>query len=417
MQSRKLPAIAAAWLLLLLTQDTALGQTARVQTHSFRVCDVKKSKRLLQASPFREVMLRSVIVERDRKEEENWSRGYSKRLIEALPKDQPDMIGAEFHPFVAAVHTAYAEHYPLTISPDMIWLLITQGFAMHINQHPEEMRRYFVDFQGKKNLDIRRDDFVKGSPDNDWEGAFNEFSQLIEQNTGKGLLDLVTSEFSTTTPVEKAAFQVTLMDAMKNYFSYSSTTMCGIPRITLEGSVADWESIERKAQELAHYDLQSWIEVLMPILQEFTRAAKGQPDKEFWRSIYKIDSGCGSPTVNGWILNFFPYKAIDGVVQPFAIKRKYYTDSNGKQLPMEAGTDEFPSGFSKADILWNYLGKFYKMELLAGFTGFRQDPQTLSLRPVISWAVVDRQEAPTQQEIEDYMKGGDEKYRNGQQKQ
>jgi len=65
--------------------------------------------------------------------------------------------------------------------------------------------------------------------------VFAEFSVQIEENTGADLLELVTGDFSTTTAVEKAAFQVTLMDAMKSYFTYSVTTLCGIPEITLEG--------------------------------------------------------------------------------------------------------------------------------------------------------------------------------------
>jgi len=71
---------------------------------------------------------------------------------------------------------------------------------------------------------------------------------------------LVTGDFSTTTAIEKAAFQVTLMDAMKSYFRYSMVTACGIPEITLEGSVEDWQMIETKAQEFAQYDLEVWIE-------------------------------------------------------------------------------------------------------------------------------------------------------------
>lgn len=36
--------------------------------------------------------------------------------------DRPDC-----HPLVTALHLSYAEHRPLRLSPDMIWLLIVYG--------------------------------------------------------------------------------------------------------------------------------------------------------------------------------------------------------------------------------------------------------------------------------------------------
>src|SRR4029078_12923454 len=38
-----------------------------------------------------------------------------------------------FHPVIAALDLAFSDHRPLVLSPDMIWLLIAQGFANHVN--------------------------------------------------------------------------------------------------------------------------------------------------------------------------------------------------------------------------------------------------------------------------------------------
>ena len=296
----------------------------------------------------------------------------------------------------------------------MIWLMIAQGFATHVNENAEALRSQFVDFDGKKNIDIRRDEFVKGSKNNDGMGAFDEFSQKIEANTGKGLLDLITNDFTTTGPIEKAAFQVTLMDAMKSYFDYSMTTSCGIPEITLEGSVEDWKAIEKKAAALAQYDLAWWIDELMPVLKEFTKAAEGKADKEFWESIYKWNHvGSGNPYVTGWVLKFFPYKKAGNKMVKFIGTNKSVDEETGETIvyDLRAGTDDFPSGISLAPFIWNYYGTFYKMEFAAGFVGYQQDSSTLSLRPEISWAVIDLGKKASNQEIENYEKGGDETYR------
>jgi len=183
-----------------------------------------------------------------------------------------------------------------------------------------------------------------------------------------------------TGPIEKAAFQVTLMDAMKSYFTYSVTTHCGIPEITLEGTPADWKKIESKAQELAQYDLEWWIDDLLPILKEFTKAASGEkPNKDFWESIYKWKTpGSGSAYITGWILKFFPYKQIRDEFVQFKgnISRKTIytpkrttdelTDSLTRDkitksdftteitYNLKATTDQLTSGLSQADFLWDW---------------------------------------------------------------
>ena len=193
-------------------------------------------------------------------------------------------------------------------------------------------------------------------------------------------------------------------------------TTCGIPEITLEGTVEDWQMIEAKAQELAQYDLEGWINGLMPVLKQFTAAAEGEVDKDFWESIYKWNSvGSGNAYITGWILKFFPYKKVDDRLVPFAIRKQAVASDNS--YGFTATTGQFTSGLSKADMLWDYHGTFYSMELMAGFVGFHQDPETLSLRPEISWAVIDKNEKPSDEDIESYWKGGDEDYLKSQDKQ
>ena len=53
----------------------------------------------------------------------------------------------------------------------------------------------------------------------------------------------MTERFSTTGQVEATAFEISLMEAMKNYFQFYCHTMCGIPEVTLEGNVEDYLSI------------------------------------------------------------------------------------------------------------------------------------------------------------------------------
>lgn len=73
-------------------------------------------------------------------------------------------------------------------------------------------------------ITVRRDDFVKGSPENPWPEAFGEFSAAIREHLGDAH-GLIVADFSTTGPVERAASEVVLLDAMQAYFSYEMLTL------------------------------------------------------------------------------------------------------------------------------------------------------------------------------------------------
>jgi hypothetical protein len=318
----------------------------------------------------------------------------AKRKLEDCADRDYDLVMTEAHPVAYAIQKAYAEHRPLTLTPDMIWLMIMQGFAQHVDNNSEELRDLFVDFEGKKMLNVKRADFVKGSTENDWEGVFPEFSEQIGRYTKDGLEAMIDPSFSTSTSVEQTAFRITLMDAMSAYFHYSFTVSCGIPEITLEGSPEDWEKLQQQTRELAKYDLGWWTDALEPILAEFTLAAKGTFNKSFWVKIYnekqeEIDLVCATATethITGWMLDFFPY--LHDKQNPFLGENR--SESNVQM-------SDLPSGLSRADMLYDDFGTQYQMELIAGFVGIKQDPLTNSLRPEISWAVIDTGLPPTEE--------------------
>ena len=61
------------------------------------------------------------------------------------------------------VHLAFYEHYPISFSPDDIWITIMQGFALHVKQNSEKLRDKFVNFEGKKELVVFAPDIKFGS--------------------------------------------------------------------------------------------------------------------------------------------------------------------------------------------------------------------------------------------------------------
>jgi len=306
-------------------------------------------------------------------------------------------LPADTHGLIRAAHTAYALHYPLVLSPDAIWLAIAQGFASHVNAHADRLRGKFVRHPGRPTITIQRDDFVKGSPDNQWPKVFGMFSDAVATYIGRQR-DLVVCDFSTTGLHERAASEIVLLDAMQSYFKYELITRCGIPAITLDGTPDDWHAIRRRALALEEYELAWWTSALGPVLDELVATAEGRVDVAFWKAFFKHEDGSGGPWVLGWINVLFPY--VSKHVHPGKRETSVRNDNmaawtQGLETRRGAGSAsrEIPSGLSCVPFQWTFLPPMepavFPMELLGGFVGVAQDPATLALRPAIGWAVRD----------------------------
>jgi hypothetical protein len=202
--------------------------------------------------------------------------------VEACSGGDGKVIPVNCHAFMVALHAAYFDHRPFVLSPDMIWLLIAQGFANHVTVHAEELRSHFVDHDGKKELRVKRNDFVKGSIENPWENVFDEFSSHIRDEIGVANHNLIVGEFSTTSSIEKAANEIVLMDSVKAYFEVVLETRCGIPEIRLEGTTEDWKKLAEKTWNLGvAFDLQWWTDRMLPTLETIAAHANGREIQSF----------------------------------------------------------------------------------------------------------------------------------------
>ena len=230
--------------------------------------------------------------------------------------DAKNLRNPEKDAFFQSVLRAYKTHKSITLSPDMVWLLISQGFARYVNAHSEELRPQLVNHAGKMDLTIKTEqDLFSGKAD--YAKLIGEFAAEIEKYTKEDIAQTLTADFSTTTLAERVASQITLMESVKWYFEYLvEYAACGIPTITLKGTPADWQRVLDKTRKLSQYGLSDWTKSLEPILAQFVLAAEGRPNQPFWQSIVKkgpIDrlkgGGCSkeNPTMlDGWLLKLFP---------------------------------------------------------------------------------------------------------------
>jgi hypothetical protein len=379
-----------------------------IQPVVIKVCDVKRATKPLETVDFRAAMKELFApVTQVRLTDSTFREIPSEQGLESYSRERSPLIPIHSNGFFDVAQQAYADHRPLVISPDMIWLLICQGFSIHVNQNAEALRKHFVQHEGKKFLIVHRDNFRLGRDTNDWEGVFAEFNTQIAQNTNQNIVQTIAARFSQTDADAAVAFDITLMDAMKSYFDYGLLISCGIPEVVIDGTAADWEAIETRVQKLATYDLEWWIQDLKPILTEFTKAARHEADPIFWKNMIKIQSGqhgCVSTTyLNGWITRFYPY--INDSRQFYRnhlIGKPLLMKSDSTKMAYGIQTKQLPSGISSCELLVDNFGNLHKFELKAGFFGMRQDSKTLALRPVIGWAVVNTGHQPDPETIKRY---------------
>lgn len=301
------------------------------------------------------------------------------------------------NPLVEAVHMAFSDHRPLVLSPDCIWLTIVQGFGHHIHKHAEALRDRIVRHEGTKVLCVE----TKSLDPEVWPELISQFSAQIRDNSDPVLYETLLCDFSTTTPDIKVANEVALMDAYQRYFRYIAMCVCGIPTITLEGDPGDWQRIRDRIEVLATFGLKWWTSRLAPILDEFVATANGAPDLSFWQAIYKPQKVYATHHATGWIADLFPYierlgRASERIPNPML--RVPRTD----WLPLKAGDkwygagispDSVPCGLSKAPLTLTSPSKPpVELNLVGGFVGVSECEEDLSLAPIISWGIIEKDE-------------------------
>ena len=220
-------------------------------------------------------------------------------------------------------YSAYENHLPIRLTPDIIWLLIVQGFSHHVNYNSKELREKFVNFEGKKKLEIIIPKYhsYKQMKSEDYAELFENLTEKIKENVGEELINTIDFNFSTSNEITKVVGYASIMSSLKKFFEFRGFChMCNYPYIILEGKLEDWESILKKTKDLSKYDLERWTSMLEIPLKEIIETKKGNINKQFWKNILypdkideKIEIGVYKyktiqvDGINGWLLTFFPY--------------------------------------------------------------------------------------------------------------
>jgi hypothetical protein len=181
--------------------------------------------------------------------------------------------------------------------------------------------------------------------------------------------------------VDASATLVALMDVVSPYYDFRWISMCGIPRIRLEGTGQDWQLLADRVGALEGWfeGLQPWLRNLRPVLAAIAAAAAGGPvDQDFWRSIYKRQSASGGDRVTGWITAFFAHR--------------YLADGPEPALADMIEEGNFPAHLSRVPVAWERPDGTLPMAFLGGVLGIERDGEWI--RPRLGFAVLELTDRP-----------------------
>jgi hypothetical protein len=360
-------------------QEKLRHKAIKNQQIKFKVDEVERKKELLQPENYK-----NIIADLLEKANNYKKCDYNSKIV-VYNDDCEQLLPYGNNAFLKGLMMAYGKHYPIILYPDIIWEIISLGFAQHVNNNAEKLRHFFVDFKGKARIQLITR-YHYSDKNLDWIELFDIFNVEIASHIGKDLIDNLTANFTTTTSTTKIASQISIMNAFKTYFDYSSVTLCGFPEITLEGTPDDWKNILFKTQTLAKYELEWWIDCLVPILQEFVNASSGNVNTDFWKKMCNLyhTKGSGATTyLQGWLVYFFPY-GIHGNTRAGEFS---LWQSKSKRICVDI--NDFPSEITACDLIWTDLvtGVDTGLEINAGIVGLEQNPETFAIKPVVGWWV------------------------------
>ncbi|BCS83495.1 DUF4419 superfamily protein [Cotonvirus japonicus] len=221
------------------------------------------------------------------------------------------------------LYYAWANHVPVKIRPDDLWLLILSQFAIHVNLNPEPYRQFFADknnLNGVTTLEVKYDDHndISTVPIDDF---IDKITNGLENRiTSNNLVREFQCDFSTSNKFTTLTSKIIFMYLSEKFFSYKMLLSCGIPSIELDGTLEDWEQFRKKitmivgtvsgAQEESNISIKNWTLQLLDIANQIINSIKNpETGVKFMEKMFYIER-CGSgsqESLQGWIVNLFLY--------------------------------------------------------------------------------------------------------------
>eukprot|EP01132_Coremiostelium_polycephalum_P002203 gene2203-2717_t len=315
-----------------------------------------------------------------------------------IPKESATVAEFGRNSFILSAVEAYNRHHHWVVKPDDVWMAIIVQFSNYVNANSEKLRTKFVDFEGKRTLKVNSNGTLFTAPYDQM--ALSMTDQIAKNIKDETVRTWALPDFTTTNFTDKVVGAVALMATMKQYFNYEFHLLCGLPRVTLLGTVEDWNNIKARVQRLLEFGIEGdnkmkkWVDLLSPIIDQFIQTASGKPDATWWNKIVNnISGGSGPSYITGWITAFCVFND----------KGEWIGDNNSVQTMSRGHKTEWifvdnssiPTGYVSVPIKINDNGVEYQTEMYAGAMAANipsDSPSTI--KPQLDWCLflVDEEE-------------------------
>ena len=275
------------------------------------------------------------------------------------------------HGLYSAFERAWATHGSVLLSPDDVWLAVQLQFCRYMDANAEQLRDLFVEHAGTVELNVLME--VPGQ----WDTFMQRTMSAIQEQCKASVQADFLPHFSSSTPLSSALQRLAVMNCMQHYFTYRTTTRCGIERVGFLGTLDDWQLLRTYVAGLARFhlssskyfdSLQQWVDAVLQIVDHFIVAYKSadkptssslafwrhsddQPSLAFWNNVInerrEVRSG-GSTYIKGWITTFL---------------------TGGRDWTRELDVNDIPAHRFNVPVTVDDYGYVYRVRLLGGFTG------------------------------------------------
>ncbi|XP_046864641.1 uncharacterized protein LOC124459160 [Xenia sp. Carnegie-2017] len=235
----------------------------------------------------------------------------------------------------------------------------------------------FKQISGKKTLDVKVNS--NNIYDVNYTTFFDAMSCEISKNVKvPGYVDLISADFSSSTPVQKIVSQITLMSSLQEFFEYRMHFLCGIPAVEMLGTEEDWRKLIGKLDALQNllkpikHELGiplEWWKLAENIFKKLLATYCGEPDCEWWSKIVSKEGfGSGPRRYEEWIPQFMA------------------------NLKSPADFSDFTSGLVTVQLTLSHLsGLVDEVALVAGCLGYQlheNDDNIPSVQPYQGWCLM-----------------------------
>jgi hypothetical protein len=303
-----------------------------------------------------------------------------------------ELLDGGHQAFLTTMYICYSQHRPFVLTPEAIWLVILQAFSVHINNNPGKLIEKYPNLANREKLIVRLPKSESWSDEETCRNIVKKFTDGLKAKIPGSFVENLSDSFSNSTPDEVTTFQITTMHTLKAFFEFIViSVICGIPRIKLQGTVADWHGLANRLKELRDYNFGWYVDKILPHVERISESFGAEPADDFWINMFKIHTtkDYGSPKyVDGWITDFFPWSKTGERLADDYFKTTSFNYAAKNLSPQAVSVDVTYRIIDEAGEIISEQ----PLHFTAGFLGIREDPEDHTLEPSIGWMISENSE-------------------------